>query len=331
MNDAATLISGAVRPKAGDLVLARVDVLGHHRKLESPAGRRAKLYPGDEILLLYGNRYATDQFEAIIPDNLGPCNMVAGGGIAARAVLSNSNARQPTIIEPLGLVGDCDGMPLNLRTYAEPTPRLMPEDTLGTSHMPAKRTARVIVVVGTSMNAGKTTMAASLIKGLARGGYKVGAGKVTGTGAGGDRWSVTDAGANQIIDFTDFGYPSTYLLSDQTLARLFADICDALCNGGNDYVVLEIADGLFFPETSGLVQAPEFHQRVDDVMLAASDAMGASAGVRFLAEKNLGVYAIGGKITASPLAAREAGRVIDVQFVSSHELASPDWAFPAAT
>ncbi|MBT3331146.1 MAG: DUF1611 domain-containing protein, partial [Rhodospirillaceae bacterium] len=159
----------------------------------------------------------------------------------------------------------------------------------------------------------------------------VGAGKVTGTGAGGDRWSVTDAGANQIIDFTDFGYPSTYLLSDQTLARLFADICDALCNGGNDYVVLEIADGLFFPETSGLVQAPEFHQRVDDVMLAASDAMGASAGVRFLAEKNLGVYAIGGKITASPLAAREAGRVIDVQFVSSHELASPDWAFPAAT
>ena len=44
----------------------------------------------------------------------------------------------------------------------------------------------VLIVAGTAMNAGKTTAAARLIKGLQRAGLRVGAAKVTGTGAGGD-------------------------------------------------------------------------------------------------------------------------------------------------
>ncbi|HEY0663125.1 MAG TPA: DUF1611 domain-containing protein, partial [Thiobacillaceae bacterium] len=47
-------------PRSGDLVLARVDKLGQHRHLELTTGRRARLFPGDEIVLAYGNRYAPD-------------------------------------------------------------------------------------------------------------------------------------------------------------------------------------------------------------------------------------------------------------------------------
>jgi molybdopterin-guanine dinucleotide biosynthesis protein len=62
------------------------------------------------------------------------------------------------------------------------------------------------------MNAGKTTTAVGLIKGLRAAGLDVGAAKVTGTGAGGDVWSMLDAGAFPVVDFTDAGFPSTYRL-----------------------------------------------------------------------------------------------------------------------
>ena len=38
-------------PEAGDLVLARVDVLGQHEGLQLPNGRRKQMFPGDEIVV----------------------------------------------------------------------------------------------------------------------------------------------------------------------------------------------------------------------------------------------------------------------------------------
>lgn len=82
---ALTLVSSdACKPKAGDVILARVTVLGQHRQIELPTSRKATLFSGDEIVLVYGNRYAPDQFEALVPDDFGPCEMVAAGGVAGR-------------------------------------------------------------------------------------------------------------------------------------------------------------------------------------------------------------------------------------------------------
>ena len=67
------LLSGAVIPEAGDLVLARVEELGRHKRLELVSSRRATMFEGDEIVVVYGNRYAPDQFEGIVPDHLGRC------------------------------------------------------------------------------------------------------------------------------------------------------------------------------------------------------------------------------------------------------------------
>jgi hypothetical protein len=60
----AGLLIGELRPRAGDLVLARVDELGQHKRLELGDGRRSTHFPGDEIVACYGNCYAPDQFEA---------------------------------------------------------------------------------------------------------------------------------------------------------------------------------------------------------------------------------------------------------------------------
>src|SRR3954470_21659558 len=65
-----TLIGGTVRPRSGDLVLASVSRLGQHQRIERPDGRRAALHLHDEIIVAYADRYATDQFESHVPDNL---------------------------------------------------------------------------------------------------------------------------------------------------------------------------------------------------------------------------------------------------------------------
>ena len=70
---ATRLIASGVRPRAGDLVLARVERIGQHGRIELANGRRAQMHVGDEIIVCYGARYAPDQFEAYVPDDLDTC------------------------------------------------------------------------------------------------------------------------------------------------------------------------------------------------------------------------------------------------------------------
>lgn len=77
------LLTGGIIPKSGDLVLARIDCIGQHARLELPSGRRAYLSVGDEIIVTHGARYAPDQFESYVPGDLGPCDLVAAGGVAS--------------------------------------------------------------------------------------------------------------------------------------------------------------------------------------------------------------------------------------------------------
>ena len=48
--DSALLVDTG-EPCAGDIVLARVTHLGQHRRLESPEGRRVRLFVDDEIVV----------------------------------------------------------------------------------------------------------------------------------------------------------------------------------------------------------------------------------------------------------------------------------------
>lgn len=311
INEASYLISGDVIPKSGDLVLARVDRLGQHCRIELGNGRRAPLFPGDEIILCYGNRYAPDQFEGEIPDNLGPCHMVAAGGIAANAISKHAGKKAATRITPIGLLADVNGRPINLADSAlEP---ITPGD-----EMPM-----TIAAVGTSMNAGKTTAAAYLIKGLVNAGLKVGAAKVTGTGAGGDVWLMTDAGAELVFDFTDAGFASTHRVSLRELESIVTTLTAHLQQAGVDVIVMEVADGLFQEETSALLCSPVFRQAVDGIIFAAADAMGAATGVNWLYDHDLPVVAVSGKLTASPLTVRETQGATGLPVMGLDQLSDP--------
>lgn len=302
-------------PRSGDLILATVSELGHHSRIELPNGRRAQLYVGDEIVVAYGERYASDQFEAVVPKEFGPCHLVAGGGIAAKMLARHAQTRKPTEITPSGVLVGADGSPLNLLQFALPRP-------------PRRPVARnVVAVVGTSMNSGKTTLAANLIRGLTLSGVRVGACKVTGTGSGGDLWSMVDAGAAHALDFTDVGYSTTAGLDIAAVDRAANTLISHLEELGADIVVVEIADGLLQRETAALLDpTSSFSSRVDALLLAAADSMGAHAGVEWLRTRNLPLRAVSGLVTASPLAAREARAAAGVDIIPTKAFADPDYA-----
>lgn len=314
------LADPALRPEHGDLVLARVTSVGEHTWVERPTGRRSRLFVGDDVVLAYADRYAPDAFLAHVPDDLGPCELVAAGGIAGRVDAAHARMGRPTSIEPVGLLADAEGHRLNLRDWTTVRPR--PLD-------PAAGGAPVVAVVGTAMNAGKTTALAMLVAGLRAAGLSVGAAKVTGTAAGNDPWLFTDAGA-EALDFTDTGYATTAGLPHEACVEVVGGLLAEL-RSRHDVVLMEIADGVFQTESAALVADPRVRDAVAGVLFAAGDALGAVAGVRALQDAGWSVLAATGLFTASPLATREAAAVTGVPVWRSEELARAEHALAVLT
>ena len=188
-----------------------------------------------------------------------------------------------------------------------------------------KRTP-VIGVVGTSMNAGKSTTVASLARGLTRAGQHVAAGKITGTGAGGDPGMFRDAGAATVLDFTDFGYASTYRLGHDEVRAVFVSVIHELVATGADAVIVEIADGVYQLETRQLLADPLFTEYVDEVVFSAVDALSAVAGLQALGGQGIPVAAVSGLFTSTPLTVREARGALDVPVLETADLVEPDAA-----
>jgi len=296
LGSASGLITSAT-PRAGDLVLARVLTLGHHKRLQLPTGRRARLFPGDEIVVAYGDRYAPQQFEALVPRSLGPCHLVASGGVAAHALTWHSQIQAPTEIEPIGLLASQGGRRINLRDW-------------GLGKRPSgRRPPVVIAVAGTAMDAGKTTAGAHLVRGIRRAGFSVGSAKITGTGACNDVDWMRDAGAGVVLDFTDAGYVSTHRLATPILVDIAATLLDQLATAPVDVALLEIADGLAQAETAALLESDWALAAIDAVMFCAGDALGANAGLEWLARRRHRVLCVSGLLTAAPLAIRETERL----------------------
>jgi hypothetical protein len=242
---------------------------------------------------------------------MAPCQLVASGGVAAKALSWHTKiSKGPTQITPVGFVGDATGEPTNLRDFS-----LQPVDLLPQDRPP------VIAVVGTAMDSGKTQTCAYLVKGLTLAGLQVGYAKITGTGAGGDTWLLKDAGAHPVLDFTDAGLVSTYLVPPPQIERVFVTLIAHLTAAQVDAVVLELADGVLQSETAALLVSPMFRETVGGILFAACDSMGALAGSTWLKSKDLPVIGLGGVLTASPLQVTESSKETGLPVWSRQALA----------
>jgi hypothetical protein len=257
----------------------------------------------------YGNRYATEVYEGYVPTGA-RINLLTAGGLIGTVAAAHEAHADPTKLEVVGRLVDERLRPLSLEDFARPLP----------PPSPATGAPITVAALGTSMSAGKTTTAAAIVRGFTRAGFAAGAGKVTGSGSGKDRWSYQDAGARALLDFLDFGMPSTFGYPLNRLGATMTAIRNGLASEGCDVVVLEIADGLLQEETAWLARRlPGF---ADAVVFAAVDALSARSGVALLREIGAPVRAVTGLVTRSPLATREAAAATGLPVLSPAALAN---------
>lgn len=308
--EACALCPGLSEARTGDLVLCEVMTLGQHRNVQLSDRRLSQLYPGDILVLALGDRYAPDQFHATATLSGETAHLVAGGGIVGRVDASHGLMKDPTLLRPIGRILNAQGAAVNVADHALPRRAMDFRPT-------------VIGVFGASMNAGKTTAAASLAYGLRCAGLATAAIKATGTGAFGDYHAFEDAGV-KTLDFTDVGMATTYRMPLQRIEEGFATLVATCAEAGAEVIVCEIADGVFQKETREVLTASSIRDRMDGLLFAASDALSAYGAVQMLERVGLSPFAISGLVSISPLARAEAEEETGLPVLRREELMNPD-------
>lgn len=182
----------------GDYVVGEVNMRPNPNvRLEVRSGRTIEMMEGHLVIGAFARRFATleavgdwrDIGEDLQMDNLG------GGGVFGR--LTSKSPFLPNLIS-LTYKGHVliNDEKKRMVDYLDQLP-------------PRTFTLPVIMVIGTSMSAGKTTVARILIRQLKEMGLRIVGAKLTGSGRYRDVLSMRDAGADHIFDFVDAGLPTT--------------------------------------------------------------------------------------------------------------------------
>lgn len=282
--------TGAVGPlptRSGDVCLARVSRIGSHGRIVDRSGARRRIYPGDLVVGVLGHRYATDAFHGRAEHDDGRAHLMTNAGMMGWVHERHAQTRGPTSLEILGGVLDAKGHPVNLIDL-----RFRPRRE-------REKEAKVVLMLGTGMNAGKTTSACKLVRGLAGQGLEVAALKITGSVSPGDRSELEDAGASYVSDFSDYGFPSTYLLPEAQLQDLAGTMLADAESRRPDVIVAEVADGVLQRETTLLLR--HLRSRVDGTVLAAACALSAIAGAEVIERLGHRIHAVTGLISNAPL------------------------------
>jgi hypothetical protein len=199
----------------GDYVVAEVLETGELPcRVETATGRIARIAPGDLALGALGNRAAT--LEAV-----GNWEEIGEDGVmqqlSAACVFGHctSLSQWTHPLADLGYRGHAmrDGRKLTMREFVT-----APEGDLA---------APVVLIVGTSMDAGKTVAGKEIIRSLKRRGLRVAGAKLTGVGRLQDILAFDDAGADYVTDFMGVGLPGTVVPRadyEQALRELLATI-----------------------------------------------------------------------------------------------------------
>ncbi len=306
------------RPKVGDVAIFEVVAIGKHNAIQGTGGSNKYIFPGDLVMMAFGNRYASAQFEGYIPDNWQEEYHILGKGGCAGVVASmhmRMSLRGPTRLKLKGYATDSEGRVLNTR--------YMDSEKVSFATLRPSANYRVILSLGTSMDSGKTTTAAFLARGLMKAGKHVAYIKTTGTVFSKDRAYVRDCGAHFVKDFSQLGYPSTYMLEEDELLDIFATLLTEAAQIQPDYVIVEIADGLLQRETSMLLQNPHFLSFIDHLMLSSGDSMGAISGIEELHRLGLQPSGLCGAFQAAPLLVKEVRSRVDLPIFSLSVLSDP--------
>lgn len=273
----------------GDLVLGRVEGrVGLIRKVQNIHDghdgldyRETRLYPGSELVAVLAPRAGSSTCIARVPSNpVGVLHLHGVGGQAGLITPGSSHrdlyAEAPTVMRVLAVLGGPDGRPLNTHAFgARPSP---------TPRERSPRDPGLILVVGSDMDEGKTMTARRVIHALRAYGHPVVAGKPVGVASLRDMTAMLDAGASEVFDFSALGEPVTVGLPQERVLELFHRIFNHLRERvpPDGFVVLELADGIWYRETRFILQDERVRDLVSHVVFACRGMLDAEHGIAML-------------------------------------------------
>lgn len=284
----------AVNAIEGEAVLVQaIDVQKKYGELELVCGRLSKIREGDLIAGTLGERKALEGIVGVIPANIKKgdiLHILNLGGVIGKAVSWNKDkVAHPLQVKVLGSPV-MDGKTVNIHHFSLP-----PQIKLNGNLPP------IVVIAGTSMGVGKTTVATELVHLLAHQKLKVGAAKLTGVATQRDILAMKDAGASQTLTFHDVGLTSTLNSHDGVVpaARTIINSLGKTC----DILVIELGDGIIgWYGVEKLLKDDEFIKAVSFTVVCAHDLMGAVGSLEILKKYGLQV-----EYFAGPVANNTAG------------------------
>ncbi|MFL5733428.1 MAG: hypothetical protein ACJ78Q_09510 [Chloroflexia bacterium] len=276
-----------VTERGSVLVVEALEEKSVYGELELVGGRLSRIIKGNLIAGVLGERQALKGFVGNIPERVAPgdiLHILNMGGVIGQCVSANADFGQPLRVRVLGAVLE-DGKPANIMQHAIP----------GQTGLP--RSAPIILVSGTCMNAGKTTAACEIIRVLSSHGYRLAAAKLAGVATQRDVLNMQDHGAVRALSFSDAGLPST-THADDCLVPAARGILAALNDFAPDAIVVEFGDGIMgHYGVDLLLQDRDLMSHVAAHVLCANDLVAAWGGLRFLDGLGVRVDCISGPAT----------------------------------
>lgn len=256
-------------------------------ELELVGGSMARIGKGDVIAGVLGERQALKGYVGSIPqsvsagDHLHILNM---GGVIGLCSSANSDFGPPLRVRVLG-AALVEGKPANIARHSLPW----------RAHL--SHSAPIILVSGTCMNAGKTTVACEIVRVLTERGYRIAAAKLAGVATQRDLINMRGQGAVQALSFSDAGLPST-TRTDDCVVPAAKGILAALNDGSPDAIIVEFGDGIMgHYGVDLLLKDREMMGYVGAHILCANDLVAAWGGLLFLGQLDLDVDCVSGPAT----------------------------------
>lgn len=309
-------VAPEVEVREGAVVVGRVLTESRsYGNIEMPTGRLAKVVRGNLVAGVLGARQALRGYMGHMPekvevgDVLSILNM---GGVIGVCDAPNKDLGPPMQIEILGGAVR-DGKQLNIGDFGLPR-----AETLDPDGPP------LVLILGTSMDSGKTYAAAEIIRGWARSGIRVAAGKLTGVAALRDTLTMEDNGAIATASFLNCGLPSTVNAPD--LGAVGRTVVRELERSNPDVIVLELGDGIIGGyRTRDILVDPAILRRTAARVLCAGDLVGAWGGVNFLEEIGHRPEVISGPVTDNAVGTQYIQRELKTDAINAridpHDLA----------
>ena len=251
-------------------------------QLELTSGRMAVVQRGDILVGALGHRRALFGYAGHVPESLKPgdyIDLLNVGGVlglcddATRAHGAPFKCRVLGCVLSFPFLGERIGVPA----------RVGAKSLDSMSRTPDVTGIPVVAVVGTCMDAGKTSAGCAILAQFRRAGLRVDAFKATGVSTRRDILAMEDAGARNTMIFGDLGAVAT---TAENGPRLTNVMLSELVKAQPDMILFELGDGLLGDYgVEGILADSNIRSSISALVLCAKDPMGAWGGVKLLRDQ----------------------------------------------